>query len=397
MARGKAVTKRGKCLACGAEVRWKCVPSAEKAAKGISPHELWNWNGTDYSSRHSCNGFRQGDSYSLETKETAVEADNRLARAQAQADATEIKSKSISSDNLDAMLALAVEAAQSKVRSEVVAVLDSYGIKQETVITVKRGDKVIGSLDNEVSHPALGDVIRILASGRSAYVWGPAGSGKTYGACQAAKALGLEAIVATMPGITGGKLMGFTDAGGREVQTAFVRAFTEGHVFVADEFDRMIPSVASALNSVLAQRRLTIGNRTMEAHSSFGFIATGNTAMRGGTRQYTAAQPLDLATAARFAFVEWTYDDATETQLVTNILGAAKAALLLNWTRAVREALAADQVDTVWCGPRESQEIANALVTGFSLRTAVNMWIWRGYPADAVSRYHRACPLPEGL
>jgi len=382
-------------VACGSQVTWKAVPTAEKERNNRSPWELHNSDGTG---GHTCkmwqNGFRRSSGHREEQSEQTT-------AQTAQKDETTVNSTmdnletSITKTMVNVMNSEDIERVKSEIRSEIISILAGFGIKQQKELIVKTDKgETISKLDDETMHPMLTRVLKLAARGESIYLFGPAGSGKTFGACQIARILGRECIVQTMPGVTAGKILGFVDAGGREVLTAFIKAFVEGHVFVADEFDRTIPSVAAAFNSALANRWFTVGNQTIRAHKDFVFIATGNTDMRGATRQYTAAQPLDLSTAARFAFIHWGYDEPTETAIVSKLLPDGHNALL-DWGRKLRAALAMDKVDTVWAGPREMEKIALDLLDGATMREATNSWIWRGYPADAVAKYETRYPLPR--
>ena len=388
MARGKAATKRGACVACGAQVMWKAVPTAEKERNNRSPWELHNQTGGGHSCTMWQNGFRRSSGHREEQSEqTTVQTTTAQKDESLETVMTEHVAGTVSSQDLERI--------KSEIRGEIITILAGFGIKQqkELIVRTDKGE-TLSKLDDETMHPMLTRVLKLAARGESIYLFGPAGSGKTFGACQIARILGRECIVQTMPGVTAGKILGFVDAGGREVLTAFIKAFVEGHVFVADEFDRTIPSVAAAFNSALANRWFTVGNQTIRAHENFVFIATGNTDMRGATRQYTAAQPLDLSTAARFAFIHWGYDEPTETAIVSKLLPDGHNALL-DRGRKLRAALALDKVDTVWSGPREMEKIALDLLDGATMREAVNAWVWRGYPADAVAKYEARYPLPR--
>lgn len=386
MARGKAVTKRGKCLKCGKPVAWKYVDSGWRlynVALDANGNPIVEASGAFRASdeRHTGCWTNAG----TQEKEESESTGNTMTT-----DANGTTTTTNTSIDLDALK----KSLKGEMRAEMIATLEGFGIRQTTTIKVVGADgKALGTSGDEIAHPMLADVILNLSGGEPVYLYGPAGSGKSHGAVQAFRALGKEAIVCTMPGMTAGKLLGFQGLDGKDILTAFLRAWTEGIGFVADEFDRAIPAVGAAINSALANGFYTVGNRTIPCTPGFGFVATGNTDMRGATRQYTAAQPLDLATAARFAFVPWGYDEATEMAITLAILPTA--APLVEWMRAVRAMLARDQVETVWAGPRESMKVAKALVRGHSLRSAVDSWVWRGYPAENVRRYERECPLPK--
>lgn len=284
---------------------------------------------------------------------------------------------------------------RSQVRSEMITILDEYGIKPPSQeIIVQRPDGMEIRIDGP-THEQVPQLLRLIGRGLHVYMYGAAGGGKTHAACQALQAVCGHAAVITMPGITAGKLFGFTDAGGRYVHTAFVDAYTSGGGIVLDELDRALPQVASALNSVLENRRATFNGEEVQMHENFRLVATGNTDMRGANRTYTGAQPQDLATAARFRFMVWRYDNKLESALTSAVIPESAAAALLTWVRRLRAQLEQDRHDTVFAGPRETMRIAAGLAAGETLEDEVEGWIFRGLTRETVTRLLQVCPLPE--
>ena len=111
-------------------------------------------------------------------------------------------------------------------------------------------------------------------------------------------------------------LVGYGDANGKYVSTAFFKAFTEGGVFMLDEFDASDESAAITLNAALANRYFdfpVIGN--VEAHPNFKIIACGNTCGRGADEEYTGRNCLDAATLDRFSVVKIDYDERVEKRI----------------------------------------------------------------------------------
>lgn len=279
------------------------------------------------------------------------------------------------------------------VRSEMVQVLDEYGVAPPAQVIEVKANGQVRKVDSP-THVQVPELVRLLGRGVHVYLYGGAGGGKTHAAGQALDACIGKSAVITMPGITAGKLFGFTDAGGRFVRTAFVDAYEHGGGIVLDELDRALPQVASALNSVLENRRAVFNGAEVPMHADFRLVATGNTDMRGGNRTYTGAQPLDLATAARFRFIRWRYDEALESALVAGVIPKAAATPLLAWARKMRTQLEQDRHDTVFCGPRETMRMAADLAAGESMEDAAHGWVFRGLEAGTVTRLLSVCPLP---
>ena len=212
---------------------------------------------------------------------------------------------------------------------------------------------------------------------------------------QALRLIGLDSTVVTMPGMSHAKVLGYEKLDGSYLSTAFLRAYRDGGGLVLDEFDRMLPQVASAFNSILENGTMLQGDTRVAQHEDFAVVATGNTDMRGATRAHTAAQPLDYATAARFVFLYWGYDDTFERARVLSIIRNPKVTdSLLAWIRGVRSQIETDRLETVLAGPRESARIADDLVRGIPLSSAADSWIWRGLNGDTVRRILGRFPYP---
>ena len=144
---------------------------------------------------------------------------------------------------------------------------------------------------------------------------GPAGSGKTTAAQNVAQALGLPFY------FTGAvdspyKLMGFIDAQGRTVRTAFREAYEHGGVFLFDEMDASLPGAVLAFNAALANGHADFPDGIVKRHSDFRAVAACNTFGRGADRQYVGRLQLDAASLDRFAVMTWDYDPALESAMI---------------------------------------------------------------------------------
>ena len=163
-------------------------------------------------------------------------------------------------------------------------------------------------------HERFEDVLNCVANNEAAYLYGPAGTGKTHMAAQIAEALGLDFHYSGQLSQVY-EFTGFTDANGRFQPTPFYKAFTEGGLFFLDEMDRSFPEVLTKLNGALANGLFDfpapIGVKKM--HPNFRCMAAGNTIGRGATGVYTAANCLDASSLDRFTGkFEITYDSKIE-------------------------------------------------------------------------------------
>ena len=160
-------------------------------------------------------------------------------------------------------------------------------------------------------HYMLTDILADLASGENAYIFGPAGTGKTVLAQQVAEALGV-------PFYFTGKvdevfqLTGFIDANSHYNETELYRCMTTGGVFLFDEMDASAPEALTAFNALLANGVMDFPTGKIKKPENMYIIGAGNTNGRGGTAQYNTRQPIDEATLDRFVMEKVYYDPKIE-------------------------------------------------------------------------------------
>jgi hypothetical protein len=230
-------------------------------------------------------------------------------------------------------VAALVETAIAPLRKRVEAINDG---PRPTVIEIKNTEtgevKDLGLQHKQF--PLLVKVVQARQSdGHRLNVWmtGPAGSGKTTAAFNAAKALGLEyaftgAIDTPYP------LLGFVDAHGKVIRTPFRERYESGGVFLFDEYDGSHPSATLPFNAALANGHCAFPDAIVKRHPDFVAIAAANTWGLGGTAEYVGRNRLDAASLDRFVCIEWEVDEALETatvgntEWVTRVQGVRKAA-----------------------------------------------------------------------
>ena len=204
------------------------------------------------------------------------------------------------------------------------------------IIHVVRQDETVH--DCGIQHYAFADFLAWV-SDENVMLVGPAGSGKTYGAQVAAKALGLDfGMISCGPMTTKGDLIGYRDANHHYEPTLFRLAYENGGLFLLDEIDAAHGGVLTLLNAALDGGQCAFPDGMVQRHEDFRCVAGANTYGLGANRTYCGRNPLDGATRDRFVFIDWEYDHALETAYMGGDT---------EWTLRVRKIRAAIDVANV--------------------------------------------------
>lgn len=164
--------------------------------------------------------------------------------------------------------------------------------------------------------PVYEEVKLYLSMNMPVYLYGPAGTGKSYLARQIADDLGLD-FYFTNCVTQEFKLTGFIDANGKYQETAFYKAMKYGGLFFLDEMDGSDPAALINLNSALADGYFQFPHEFVQCHENFRVIAAGNTAGQGADENYTGRYQLDASSLNRFKKVSVGYELNIE-RLITN-------------------------------------------------------------------------------
>ena len=233
--------------------------------------------------------------------------------------------------------------------------------------------------DLGVQHKLFPDLVRMLqvrgANGQVFPIWmpGPAGSGKTTAAMNAARALSL-------PFFHNGALMnkfellGFRDATGQYAPTEFYKAYKDGGLYLWDEVDASAPESLVALNAAIENGHCAFPDGTVPMHKDFLLVAAANTYGAGATHDYVGRNKLDAATVDRFVMLPWDYDEALEIA----ISGNAQWASIVHRIRAAVAGLGIKHV----VSPRASIRGAAYIAAGFTQAQALNMTVRKGLSDD---------------
>lgn len=227
-----------------------------------------------------------------------------------------------------------------------------------------------------LQHKEFARLVQVLAIGLPAYLCGPAGSGKTQGAEEAAKALGLPFHPQSVCQQTSkADLLGYINPGdGKVVRTPFREAYENGGVYLLDEIDAGNPNITLILNAALANGGCSFPDAYVVKHKDFRCVAAANTFGSGADRMYVGRNQIDAATLSRFVFIVWDYDERFERMLSGNEAWAKRV-------QAIRKAAVTLQARII-ISPRASINGAKMLAAGMSQDITEDAVVFGGVDKD---------------
>jgi cobaltochelatase CobS len=247
--------------------------------------------------------------------------------------------------------------------------------------------KVAGAPDpvrlGSCTHALLPDVLLALGAGCHVLLVGPAGTGKSMMARQAAQAFGQEFHALSLgPTTPMSKIFGYYDAHGHYHGTPFRRAFEHGGLMLLDELDSGHPGLLAELNQALSIRSCAFADGMVAAHPEFRVVATANTYGTGGDRQYVGRQALDAATLDRFIVIDVPVDEELEERVALAHAPSRpdEARWLIDEVRRLRAEAAGKRLPVMF-SPRASIDAAKLLQAGASIEQALRWRVVRGMSA----------------
>ena len=230
----------------------------------------------------------------------------------------------------------------------------------------------------EDAHYQTAALIKLLRRpGLNVMIVGPTQAGKTHACEDAAKALGLTFYALSVgPQTSKTDLLGYMDAHGRYVTTAFREAFEKGGLFLLDEMDAGNAAVLTILNAATSNGHCSFPDAPagIRKHADFRCVAAANTWGNGADRQYVGRNQMDKATLKRFVKVEWTYDEKLERKLAGN-------AEWCDYIHALRRAQESTGVREVF-STRDVMTGAQMLADGWQRSDVEQMVLWSGMSSD---------------
>ena len=265
------------------------------------------------------------------------------------------------------------EAAVEKIVDKRIKAQSATKVEVVTATAVKQVSK---------AHKNFADAVALVGLGKNVTLIGEAGSGKSYGAIQMARALDQDYVVVSCHG----KMQSFDLVGamspttGTYISTAVRDAYENGKVLILDEFDRSNTETTIALNGILAGDCYGFPDGMVTRHKGFKVIACQNTFGTGTSKAYASAKPQDGSTLTRFTRVVWDIDSKLEKA----ICGDTPATNAVQRIRSNAKGLGYDQVLIT---PRQAID-ANQMVDslGWSVKKAIEFTCLNGLAPDVAKR-----------
>ena len=245
-------------------------------------------------------------------------------------------------------------------------------------------------------HMQLPQIIAWLMAGPPVWTWGPAGSGKTHMAYQAADAMGIKAYVQSIDEtMTAAKVNGFMSvASGEYVPGAAYEPFKNGGLLAFDEIDTNQAVMASTNAMVSNEYYMFPNGEVVKRHPDFRVLGMANTIGLGAVAGYTARVRMDASTLDRFALIEMKYDESLETSLALGVpyKGSpwkagepADEATCSRWVQTVQKTRAAAG-SSVLISPRASYNGVKALRAGIPFNEVADALLYKLCDKDTRAR-----------
>lgn len=386
-------TIRKGCTGCGStDLYWAHDTDGPNGRRWCSKHNSGNWTLIERDgSKHDCPARKSDDTNTNDTSDTntpateTTETTDMPATDTKPTETTATAPADIAGINPQLLEALRIlqEATTPAIdRNEVERIAREIigGIVFPTNTVVIK-DQVTREIEGD-THRQLASVIRALERQHVMMV-GPAGTGKSTIAEQAAEALGLEYYsISLSPQTPASQIIGYLDANGNYVRTPFREAFEHGGLFHFDEIDNAHPSVLAVINAGTANGVMAFADGMVKKHPSFRCAASANTYGRGANREYVGRQAIDGATLDRFAVRTIEIDEALETA-ICHATGADATTVdrVLTFVRKAR-ANAEREGLRVILSPRASVGICDLLMSGDTWEDAIDARMRRGLADD---------------
>jgi cobaltochelatase CobS len=170
------------------------------------------------------------------------------------------------------------------------------------------------------------------------------------------------------------ELLGFIDAQGRTIRTAFREAWEHGGIYLFDEIDASNPNALLALNGALANAVCPFPDGMVKRHKDCVVLAGANTT-GAPTIEYVGRMKQDASLLDRFAFLDWPIDEGLEAAICGDKNWVARV-------QRIRRNVADRKIKGVLITPRATIYGESLLAAGLSLEAVENAVLRKGISAD---------------
>ena len=206
-----------------------------------------------------------------------------------------------------------------------------------------------------LKHYKTDDLLQTLRVTGIAYLVGPAGTGKSTLAMDAAVELFKVpkddfkfnehfAQISFSPDTTSAEMVGRCDINGVFHRSEVVRVFAEGGLILFDEIDNADASMLVKLNTAIANGTFATPEGLIRRHKDTMIVCTANTYGTGPDAMYVGRSRLDAATLDRFvcSTIEVDYDVKLEAK-IANILPKPQREWVQGFVKRVRDGIKANR------------------------------------------------------
>lgn len=280
---------------------------------------------------------KEAETRAKEAEQKAIEATARQKEAEALKEAKQLEAEAIAEQsrkaNLELLDSIRAKDAQIVVQAretiDVAVQAMDRAIKADDIQKVKEQVEIIQHESQKVAtisgmsvltgngkHKMFDSVYKDIKQNISPMLVGPAGSGKSTVLQQVADYMNLKYYPLSVNGQTSEyQIIGYKNANGEYIRSAFREAFENGGLFSFEEIDAGNPNVLTVMNNALSQDFYLFPDCCVKKHRDFRLAASANTYGRGANRQYIGRNPLDAATLDRFAMTYIDYDENLELKI----------------------------------------------------------------------------------
>ena len=266
-------------------------------------------------------------------------------------------------------------------------------IKAENIIKAKEISEQINKETNKIAnltqisnpcktqhtHAIFDSVLKDIQQNISPMLVGPAGSGKSTILQNVADTLNLNYYPLSVNGQTSEyQIIGYKNANGDYIRSAFRDAFENGGLFSFEEIDAGNPNVLTVMNNALSQDFYMFPDACVKKHRDFRLAASANTYGRGANLQYIGRNPLDAATLDRFAMSYVDYDEDLERQIGPDI----------KWTQyvqTIRHVIEHFNMPII-VSTRAIIFGGRDVKSGTKWDDALQKFVWRGHKAEEIKK-----------